>query len=243
MKKISFLLIALLLAPFVQAQQGSVEYKISMKSGNQNINSSSVMYFSNGNVRTEMSIPLPGAPKPIKQTMLLLTSKPNTVYLLNEATKTYTENATNTASKTNPGKITVKVLGKEKIQNMNCTHAVVTTDKGNVEVWTTKEIPGYEKLISYWSSSKNFGVDNMYSELKKNDAEGFFVRMQNNAAPGGMVMDLVRYDTKAIPASQFEIPKDFKKGMSYDPEKMKNMSPAERQKAVEEMMKQYGLKQ
>ena len=107
-------------------------------------------------------------------------------------------------------------------------------------MWTTKDISGYENMLAYWKSSISGGNDQMYTELKKAGAEGFVVKMQ---IPGSMTMELVKYDAKPVSTSVFAIPAGYKKGASVDPEKMKNMTPAERRKAMEEMMKQYGGKQ
>jgi hypothetical protein len=109
-----------------------------------------------------------------------------------------------------------------------------------MDMWTTKDISGYENMLAYWKSSISGGNDQMYTELKKAGAEGFVVKMQ---IPGSMTMELVKYDAKPVSASVFTIPAGYKKGTSMDPEKMKNMTPAERRKAMEEMMKQYGGKQ
>ncbi|RCR69005.1 DUF4412 domain-containing protein [Larkinella punicea] len=234
MKKILSLLTTLLLPAFVWAQQGTVEYKMTMSQGAQSRTTTSTMYFSNGNVRTDVSIPFPGAAKPMKQTILMLAKTPNVTYMLNESSKTYTENRPNPSKNTPAMKATVKVVGKEKIQNLNCTHALVTFDKGSMEIWTSKDIPGYEKLLSYWRSNQDFGGENLYTELKKSGADGFFVRMKN----AGMTMDLVRYDTKPVSASLFDIPKDYKKGAAFDPAGFQNMTPAQRQKMIEAFKKQ-----
>jgi hypothetical protein len=232
MKKLLFLVPALLLNAFAWAQQGTVEYKMTMSQGNESRTTNSTMYFSNGNVRTDINVPMPGASKPMKQSILMLASTPGTVYSLNDASKTYNETSTAQTPKTNPGSVTVKVVGKEKVQNLNCTHAVVTFDRGSMDIWTSKDIPGYEKLLSYWRANSNFGGDNMFTELKKSGAEGFFVRMKN----AGITTELVRYDTKPVDASLFEIPKDYKKRdhkSAYG-----SMTPAERQKLLESFKKQ-----
>ncbi|GAB3337524.1 hypothetical protein GCM10027299_48720 [Larkinella ripae] len=219
MKTLLLLLPALLLSTLGWAQQGTVEYKMTLSQGGQTpITTTSTIYFSSGNVRTEVNIPLPGAPKPLKQTILMLAKTPNTTYLLNDANKTYAETSNGQKENVPAMKTTVRVLGKEKIQNLNCTHAMVTFEKGSMEIWTSKDIAGYDKLMSYWRSNQSFGDENVYNELKKSGADGFFVRMKNS----GVTVDLVRYDTKPVEAALFEIPKDYKKGAApFDPSSFK----------------------
>lgn len=233
--KIVFLLWASLFSVLARAQQGTVEYKMVLSQGGSSRTTTSILYFSDGNVRTDVSIPLPGSSKPMKQTVLMLKNSPDVTYMLNETSRTYTESKTGSPGAPTPTKATVKVLGKEKIQNLNCTHALVTFDKGTMEIWTTREIPGYEKLLSYWRSNLGFGDDTFYSELKKSGADGFMVRMKNS----GVTMDLVRYDASPVAASLFTIPKDYKKGVTLDPAALRSMTPAQRQKLMEEFQKQH----
>ncbi|WP_185731286.1 DUF4412 domain-containing protein [Larkinella rosea] len=230
MKKILIIAHLILLNVYANAQQGTVEYKMTMARGGQSQSTTSTMYFSNGNVRTDVSIPMPGTTTPMKQSILFLAASPNTIYTLNDASKTYSETKTD---KTPPqsGATIVKVLGKEKIQNLNCTHAMITLDKGSMEVWTSKDIPGYDKLLSYWNSNNSLGGAKMLDELKKNGADGFFVRMKNS----GITTELVRYDLKAVDASLFEIPKEYKK---RDHSGFGNMSPADRKKMIDAYKKQ-----
>ena len=226
------------------AQQGTIEYKMTLGNGGaQGMTSSSTMYFANGNVRTDATITLPGTARAIRQSVLMLTSSPKTMITLNEANHTYTETDMGTTKGGTEGKTTVKILGKETVQNMACTHALLTFGKGGMEVWTTKDIPGYESLASFWKTSRNFGSSDVYSELVKNGADGFFVKMKPAGGKGGMNMELVRFDPRPVSAALFAIPKGYQKTEGFDPEKMKNMSPAERQKMMQEMMKQYGGKQ
>ncbi len=238
------LVCCLLLTRSAWAQQGTIEYKMTLGNGGaQGMTSSSTLYFANGNVRTDATMALPGATRPIKQSVLMLKSNPKTMVTLNEANHTYTETEMNTVNSTTNGKTTVKILGKETVQNLPCTHVLLSFAKGGMEVWTTKAIPGYESLASFWKTSRNFGSSDVYSELVKNGADGFFVKMKSPGDKGGMNMELVRYDPRPVSAALFIIPKGYQKTEGFDPEKMKNMSPAERQKLMQEMMKQYGGKQ
>lgn len=239
MKKIGILMIGLLASMQLLAQQGTIDYKMTMTgNGAKSRVSSSKMMFSGGKVRVETNMSIGGISQ--KQVMLMVPDNPNSLLILDEKTKTYREISTKPKSM---DKATVKVIGKEKIQNLNCTHVVVTIQNRPMDMWTTKDIDGYQNMLAYWKSSIAGGNDQMYSELKKVGAEGFVVKTQISNPNGGMTMELVKYDDKPVAAAVFEIPSGYKKGASFDPEKMKNMTPAERRKAMEEMMKQYGKQQ
>jgi len=236
MKQLLILGLSLLFTFGGMAQQGTLEYKMTLSQGQEKgMVSTSKMMFSGSKIRVETNMAIAGTT--IKQAMLMLPEKPNVITMLDENTKTYRE--VSTAQKT-MDKVTLKVVGKEKIQNFNCSHVIVTVQNRPMDMWTTKDISGYENMLAYWKSSISGGNDQMYTELKKAGADGFVVKMQ---IPGSMTMELVKHDAKPVSASVFTIPAGYKKGASVDPEKMKNMTPAERRKAMEEMMKQYGGKQ
>ena len=243
MKQLFSVLTALFYSVCAFAQQGTIQYKITLGNSEKAITSTSTMYFLNGSTRVEANIPMPGSGKPIKQTVLMPASKPNVMYNLDDANKSYTE-TTVSPSATKDVKATVKVLGTETIQGLSCKHLSVTMDKTNMEVWTTKDIPGYEKMMSYWRSNPAMSSNSFYNELKKNNAEGFFVKTKTNGMRGGsMVMEMVSYNTKPVAASLFSIPAGYKKEAGFDPAAMEKMSPAERQKMVEQMMQKYAPKQ
>lgn len=61
------------------------------------------------------------------------------------------------------------------------------------------------------------------------------------ATGNGMAMELTKAERRNNPASLFAVPVGYTKS-TFDPAKLQNMSPADRQKAVQEMMKQYGGK-
>ncbi|GAA4409963.1 hypothetical protein GCM10023187_34000 [Nibrella viscosa] len=239
-----FSFVAHLLSFPTLAQQGTVEYKTTMMGGPQAVSSTSTMYYAKGNVRTEINVALPGVSRSMKQTILLLANKPNTLYMLNEANRTYSETSLKDAEKaTGAQNITVTVIGKEKIKNLNTTHAEVKIGQGTMDVWTTKEIPGYADMQALMRANRSMGNANLYEELKKKGADGFFVRMATSTGRGEMLMELERYDTKPVAASLFQIPSDYKKVDAPDPAGMMNMSPAERQKFMQEMQKRQKSRQ
>ena len=105
-------------------------------------------------------------------------------------------------------------------------------------MWTTKDIDGYKEMSNLsWMQD---GVKKYKGAFSNKELEGVMVRMQNGSKKESFTMNLLKFEKGNFPQSMFELPADYKKGMSFDPMKMKDMSPEDRQKMMEEMMKQYG---
>ncbi|MGZ4060910.1 MAG: DUF4412 domain-containing protein, partial [Bacteroidia bacterium] len=189
----------------------------------------------------------------ITKVNIVKSDKPATVYSLDDKNKTY--NVTEAKNETNPATsnsadYTVKIVGKEKVGNYNCTHAIVTKGTQANEYWTTTEIPEYEKYVKARSGNKFTGSSGEYDALVKNGAGGFMVKTLTKDQRGGtFTMELVKLEKKDLAASMFEIPADYKEmtstptgvpGMpNIDVNKIQNMTPEERAKYIEDMKKQY----
>lgn len=121
MKQLLILGLSLFLTLGVMAQQGTLEYKMTMSRGQENgMVSTSKMMFSGSKIRVETNMAIAGTK--IKQAMLMLPEKPNVMTMLDENAKTYRE--VSTGQKT-MDKVTLKVVGKEKIQNFgSCLRGV-----------------------------------------------------------------------------------------------------------------------
>jgi len=234
------------------AQNGAqLEYTISSASG---ASGSIKAMFAAGNSRVEMQMIIPQMPGGgFTRTSILKSNKPSTSYTLDDKTKTYT---TSEISKTNNNascdNCVLKIIGKEKIRNYNCTHATVTKGAETNEFWTTKDIAEFETYVNSNSGNKYMGTNGDYDALKKNGAEGLVVKSITKDTRGGVfTMELTKFEKKELAASFFEIPSDYKPSNSASPagapaidiNKLQNMTPEERQKYMEEMKKQYGGKE
>ncbi len=227
------------------AQNGAhLEYKMS---SDQNMNGTMVAYYLDGNSRSEMQMNIPAMPGG-KMNMIYITQKdkPTTHYQLNETAKTYKEIVTTSDDKVKDEnqECAVKVLGKEKVGNYNCTHVSITQGKVNYDMWTSKDIPDYANYKP--KGQKYMGNAKLYKALEDNQADGFPVKSVYKAQggrEGSVTVELVTFEKKSLSADLFQIPADYKKqeSASYTPGTMpsasdiQNMTPEQRQKFVEQM--------
>lgn len=236
MKKVLFFYALLLISNLSFAQDMYLEYKISGM-----VDGLNKVYFSSLGMRTESEMNLPKVGKMMNVT-IMSKGKPNSIITFNDKSKTYTVVEV-TPKKESTVKYEIKVLGNEKVGPYNCVHTSVVVDKrGNMEMWTTKDIPGYQEITKLAKMNDSYGSESMYQQLKANNADGMVVKYLVKAGKG-MKMELVKAEKRNNPASLFEPPAGYTKGASFDPDKIQNMSPEEKKKLMEKMMKQYGGKQ
>ncbi len=234
MKTLYFLLTGLALGFGGKAQDMYLEYKMSGP-----VNGTSKMYTAAAGVRVEADMTLPQV-GPMKNVTLMPARQPGTVITFNDRSKTYTETNAKAAT-AEATRFDVKVIGKEKVGAFNCVHSTLSLNgKPSMDMWTSRDIAGYESLMKMAKALGPMGSENLYRQLEAKGAAGMMVRMQP-AGGNGMTMELVRAERRSNPASLFAVPAGYTKS-SFDPASMKTMTPAQRQKAMQEMMKQYGGK-
>lgn len=208
------------------------------------------IWLDNKNTRAEMALSVPGMAGK-KMASLVLAAHPGKVYMLDIEAKTYTEseNKTDPASQQDRTEdYEFVVVGAEKVNGYNATHVQARSKKSNavLDWWFSKEVKGYEQMTSL----KTREMDSSFwiKGLQGKEVAGFPVRMTVNRDGDGrttMQMDLVKAENQTVPASMFSLNGYTKTEGNpllpggLDPEKIKNMTPDERQKWMEEMMKKY----
>jgi hypothetical protein len=249
MKKNLLLVIALVLfAMNSYAKEGLyIEFKMTSKS----VNGTSRTYSSDGDSRTEskMTASYNGSDKPMVMTVLKLHNDPNAVYSLNETDKTYTViDVSKVPNKDEQAEYEITVLGKERVNNYNCTHvkAVNKNTRHEMELWLSKDITQYER---YASIKNKYIASNLYKQLREKGAEGFVVRLvMSEERMGQMEMNLVKAEERNIDASMFNLDGYTKNGNgtapgrlpgNMDAQQLQNMTPEERQKYIDQMKQQY----
>lgn len=234
MKSLNLLLLGLTLGFNALAQDLYLEYKLTGP-----VNGTSKMYTSAAGMRVEadMTVPRMGA---VKNVTLVRADRPNVMITYTDKAKTYQEIDTKSAG-VETVKYAVKVVGKERVGAYNATHVALSANgKPAMDVWTTRDLPGYENLIKLTKTLGSMGSENLYRQLEASGAGGMMVKMKP-ASGNGMTMELTKAERRTNPASLFAVPAGYTKS-SFDPAKLQKMSPAERQKAMQEMMKHYGGK-
>ena len=253
MKKILFFMLALLSAS-TWSFGGSgiyVEFKITSDHVSGTVKTSCL----DGNSRSDMDMEMNmgGNTRQMNNTTLIRKDAPNTVYMLNETSKTYTESdiSKSHAVASDDEEYDITVLGKEKVNGYSCTHVKVTAKKSNLasDMWVSAEVSNYSEFAVV--KSKYLGGKNLFSALNAKGAAGFVVRIKmNDPRAGDMQMDLVKAEKKDLSESLFSLD-GYKKSAAgapggagmpggIDVEKLKSMTPEERQKYIQDIKSQYG---
>jgi hypothetical protein len=161
--------------------------------------------------RSETEMTFPNFPQPMKMVSIYQTQKPNVSIQINDAQKIYTEYTQQpTPATSSSAKTTVQVLGKETVSGYSCVHSKVTTGTVSYEIWTTKDITGYDELTKHLHSQQNSDLQHTWAQLKANHADGFMVKMASSGKTG-MTVELVKAEKKTLAASLFAPPAGYKK--------------------------------
>lgn len=255
MKKAILLALTVLSILITTAQGYYMEYKLTSGAAEANTNGTLKTYAQDGNTRMEMNMNVEGFGK-MNVVNLVLKSSPNTVYLLDETAKTYTQlsGADDEDWADYPqSEYEVTVVGKEKVNGYNATHVRVKrvgSKTGALEMWNTTEIAGYAEYAGI--KSKYTGKDNMLKAMQAKGAAGFPVRVKAAEKNYTMQMDLVKAEKRSNPSSLFSLSGYTKsREVNYAPgtgdmqemiKKIQNMTPEEQEQWIKQMQQQYAPK-
>ena len=252
MKKLLLLPYLLLLTALVSAQGYYIEFKISTGSKEAVSSGTIKSYSQDENSRSEVNMIMPQLPGGgIKITSLALKAEPNTVYLLNEKDKTYSQidNTGNQDYKDLPqADYEVTVVGKETVNGYNATHVTIKINGvQREEMWTTKDLAGYADFSKI--KTKYTGKANLYKALTNKGADGMPVRIKANERGQSIQLDLVKAEKRSNPASLFSL-SGYTKGSAFSGipgaenmqemmEKIQHMTPQEREEIMKRIKEQY----
>jgi hypothetical protein len=210
------------------------------------VNGTTKSYTLNGNTRSEANIVIGTMPNPMNTVSLTMQGNPGIVYTLDEQHKTYSEMSVAGRDKENED-YEVTVLGKEKAGVYNATHVKVMDKRTQkvTEMWLSKDIPNYASFASV--KTKYLGGEKLFAQLKDKGADGYAVRiLMNDERTGQIELALVKAERRNIDESMLSLD-GYTKGTSaapgkpggIDPEQIKNMTPEERQKFIQDMKAKY----
>ncbi|MFA7381125.1 MAG: DUF4412 domain-containing protein [Bacteroidia bacterium] len=231
----------------VFAQSGlHYEYKITGASPQGSVTGNMEFMLLNGNTRMEMRMNVPSVPV-INMVMLTLQQKSGFSYELMDAAKAYVEhNTTGTPSVYE----VMQVAGAEKLGVFNATKVKIKIDGEEQWMWISKDVTGYSMFASM--RNKDWDMDALFKALKAKGVEGFPVKMQQTEEGFTTSIEMVKAEQKPLDAKLFIIPADYKKqttlspgiqGMpQIDPAKLMQMSEEEREKFLQEIKKQHGIR-
>lgn len=221
-----------------------LEYKIQLQNKYSGVVKT---WYQDGHSRSEILIP--GVPLGMGN-MVAITQKqkPDVVFVINEQEKTYMEISGSAADREADEKeiLEVKIIGQEKANGYQATHILVKRkgQKFEEHLWVSKELKGYQEFKKM--KGKYLADDKVLKAYEAKGIEGFPVKMNVETEEGMVSMDLIKAEEMAVSDSKFSLA-GYEKAPSMpmmpggmDLEKLKNMSPEERQRMVEQLMKQYG---
>lgn len=171
-----------------------------------------------GRAETVMNLPVVGE---MKMSMITDMNNPLRVIMLNDRKKQYTviDYSESTTEKLDDKTYTVKRLGTANVRGLDCIHAEAIGEDGErFEIWTTREIPGYEDMVGLYSKSQHMGSDGLWKAMQDAGCDGFMVKLKVDMDDAGSVMELVKMQRMNIPASTFTVPDGYeeKKGAWVD---------------------------
>lgn len=232
-----------------------LEFKMTAGAKTEAMNGTMKSFSQDGNARSEITMSSPAMPGGnMNLVSITLKAEPKKVYLLNQKDKTYSEMDVNGADEWEEraqADYEVTVIGKETVNGYNTTHVSIKINgKATEELWTTKDIAGYAELSQV--KTKYTGKANMYKALAAKGADGMPVRIKADEHGHSMQLDLVKAEKRNNPASLFSLTGYTKSsrlsipgmenmpGMKEMMEKVKNMTPQEREEMLKHLQQQYG---
>jgi hypothetical protein len=243
MKKLTILLLAILFCYTGFAQGFYFEMK--MIANNQPMGAMKV-YAQDGNSRSEINITTPMGP--MDMVALSLKANEKIIYMLDDKKKTYTETDISNSEQWKDEPVDnyeVTVIGKEKVNGYNATHVKVKRKdaKTEQELWVSTELADYSTFMK--AKTKFTGRENLYKALEAKGAAGFPVKIVTSEHGTQLEVDFVKAEKRSNPSSLFSLD-GYTKGaggmgstMQDMIQKMKDMTPEERQKAIDQMKQQY----
>ncbi|MBS1651695.1 MAG: DUF4412 domain-containing protein [Bacteroidetes bacterium] len=243
--------LVLCLGVYILSSQNGIFIEYALKSSKGPKGSIKVNYSEFGHI-SEFTMDIPQIPGGITNKVLYIKSVPEAVYVINEKSKTYSEQKKSSTTNESEKKYTVTKLGNEKVNGYNCVHAIVSSDRENYEVWNTKEIKEFAQYSEAMASNNRINTPTREKALKDAGCEGFMVKSikKGNENEGSLEINLIKIEKKSFTASDFELPKGYTKseqGVNYaNPNiqtktnsEIMNMTPEERAKYVEELKNKY----
>lgn len=166
---------------------------------------------SKGAGRSEMKMQMPVIGE-MSMVTLVNFNNPTHLILLNDKKKQYSiMDMSKIEEADSKEQYTVTKLGEEKVYGLNAIHAkAVSADGDEFEIWTSKEIPGYEKMMELYGKNQQMGSDNLWKELEKAGCEGFMVKMKVITEGGASIMAMTKVEKTDIPKEMLLVPAGYK---------------------------------
>jgi hypothetical protein len=238
MKKAMLLLSVIATVGQSFAQGAYIEFKMTSADG---VSGSTKVYTRDGSVRSVTDIASPQAPGGMHWVSLILKDNPNKSYQLNENAKTYSEiDLTKNFKKENDSsQFEVAIVGKEKVNGYNAMHIRVNkVNFPNVEdIWVSTDVPNYKQYLKVKSKYTTVGL---FKAVAAKGVMGFPVRTIATERGKRIQIDVVKAEQRANDPALFTLSGNSAEADMMN--KIKSMTPEERQKFIDELRKKQAEK-
>jgi hypothetical protein len=196
----------------------------------------------------QMAIPGMGGGKTI---VIHRADEPNTTYILNDGSKTYSKHTIEKNDESEGSKWTVKKLGKDTVAGRSTEHVQVSKEGGQdqLDVWIDKNLVSAGDLEKAFNAGGR-GQSGWWAALRKEGVAGVPLKVLSKNAKGETVVtwEATSVKSQSVPDSAFAIPAGYTESKGFGgmmapggasrEEMLQKLTPEQR-KQVEEMMKQH----
>jgi hypothetical protein len=194
----------------------------------------------------QMSLPGMGSGKTV---VIHRADDPNTTYILNDGSKTYSKHTIEKNDESEGAKWTVKKLGKDTVAGRSTEHVQVSKEGGQdqLEVWIDKNLVSAGDLEKAFNAGGR-GQSGWWAALRKEGVAGVPLRVLSKNAKGETVVtwEATSVKSQSVPDSAFAIPAGYTESKGFggmvpgggNRDQMLQKLTPEQRKQVEEMMKQ-----
>jgi hypothetical protein len=213
MKKISFLIVItvaiLSLASWKMYLPVSNGMVITMSmSSSRGMIADMKIYYDQPGTRVEMNASM--SSYSFSRTSLIKKAEPGKVYQLDATHKTYSVTDVNNNAEKKDEPATATLLGTDSLNGYSCKHVKVLQGDKKWEMWTTMSITEFPQFSDVMNKQQYIGNDQLHKALAAINAEGFPVKTILTDKEGTTTTTLTGVERKALDASLFTIPSDYK---------------------------------
>jgi hypothetical protein len=200
--------------------QGVIEMKIEMEKGSGSMRLS-ISGEEGAPAKLEMDAAMEGMDQPFRMSVIQSGKPDGSLLLVDQRHKLYSEmtlaEAARLASAAEgvqaKGKYKVKVLGEGKVLGYPCTHVALTRDKDLIDAWVTRDLADVYGLLRklQQANSKDPGAAAVFAALEQAGHAGLPMRYTVIRDGQKVTTEVSKVERKAVPASEFVLPKDFRR--------------------------------
>lgn len=197
-------------APFNAPVNNGTVFNLSMVSS-RGMSGNITVYYDVPGTRIEVNASANGFP--VKKTSIVKKAEPNTVYQLDDNSKTYTVTDVSHVESGKTAELTkATLIGSDSLNGYFCKHCKVTQGTKTWEVWTTSAITEYTQFSAVMNNQRYLGNHDMHDALKTINADGFPVKTILTDKDGTTTTELRSVEHKPLDAALFAIPQSYKEG-------------------------------